>query len=99
MRGRWRNHQLDRCGYSKDGLAVIRIYNEVCAPHGFYPVETFSKALHDTLDHFSEGGLGEEELNLFRSMFEEAVELHSTGESIYNTPLGAKLIRILWNNY
>ncbi len=99
MRRRWRDFRLARSGYSEAGLAVIRLYNEVCAPHGFLPVNTFSEALHEALELFAEGGLGEEHLNLFRSMFHEAIELRNAGDRGYNTPRGAKLLRILWNNY
>ena len=98
MRGRWRNLQLARSGYSEDGLKVIRLYNEICAPQGFLPVNTFSESLHDALELFTEGGLDEEGLRLFREMFEEAVELREAGEA-YNTRRGAKLLRILWSNY
>jgi hypothetical protein len=99
MRGRWRDFHLARSGYSEDALVVIRLYNEICVPHGFLPVNTFSEALHDALELFAEGGLHEAELNVFRSMFEEAVELRDAGERTYNTPRGAKLLRILWHNY
>jgi hypothetical protein len=107
MRGRWRDFQLTRCGYSEAGLAVIRLYNETCVPHGFLPVDSFSEALHEALEIFTgeifrgqpSEGLSEEYLNLFREMFVEAVELRNAGERTYNTPRGAKLLRILWNNY
>lgn len=98
MRGRWRNLQLARSGYSEDGLKVIRLYNEICAPHGFLRVNAFSESLHDALEMFTEGGLDDEGRKIFREMFEEAVELREAGEA-YNTRLGAKLLRILWSNY
>jgi hypothetical protein len=100
MKGRWRDFRLTRSGYSEHGLVVIRLYNDVCVPHGFMPVNSFSEALHDALELFVEDGLDEaEELNVFRSMSEEAVALRDSGDRIYNTPRGAKLLRILWSNY
>jgi hypothetical protein len=100
MRRRWRNYQLARSGYSEPGLVVIRLYNETCAPHGFLPVDNFSEALHEALEIFTEAHqFDEETLRVFRLMFTEAVELRNAGERIYNTPRGAKLLRILWNNY
>jgi hypothetical protein len=99
MKGRWRNFPLARCGYSAEALAVIRLYNEVCVPHGFFPVTTFSDPLDEALELFTEGGLDKEALSTFGAMFVEAVEQRHAGERTYNTPRGAKLLRILWNNY
>jgi hypothetical protein len=99
MRGLWRDRQLTRCGYSQEGLAVIRLYNEVCVPHGFFPVGAFSEALHEALELFTERELNEEDWRIFRSMFDKAVELRNAGERSYNNPRGAKLLRILWSNY
>jgi len=100
MRRRWRDYQLARSGYSEAGLAVIRMYNEMCVPHGFLSVNSFSEALHEALEIFTDAHrFDEETLRIFRLMFTEAVELRNAGERIYNTPRGAKLLRILWNNY
>jgi hypothetical protein len=99
MKGRWRDFRLGRCGYSEDGLAVIRLYNEICTPHGFFAVDSYSEALDEALEIFVAGGLDEEDLSRFREMFEEAIELREDGDRSYNNPRGAKLIRILWSNY
>lgn len=93
------DRQLTRGGDAQTGLAVIRLYSEGCVPHGFFPAEAFSEALHEALELFTEGGLDDEDLNQIRSMFDEAVELRNAGERIYNNPRGAKLLRILWSNY
>jgi hypothetical protein len=99
MRGRWRDFKLARSGYyTAEGLRVIALYNAICTPHGFLRVDGFSESLHDALEVFTEGGLNAEMMDIFRAMFEEAVELRESGEN-YKTPKGAKLIRILWNNY
>ena len=97
VKGRWRAHKLSGCGYSEDGLKVIRLYNEVCA--SFYLVDDFSEALNEALELFTEDGLDEDDLEAFREMFEEAVALRNAGDPTYNTPRKRKLIRILWNNY
>jgi hypothetical protein len=88
MSGCWRNYKLARSGYSKEGLAVIRLYHEVCVPHGFWPVTKFSEGLDQALELFAEGGLDEEDFNAFRVMFAEAVEQRNVGDHGYNTPKG-----------
>jgi hypothetical protein len=94
--GRWRARELRRLGYSQGSVPVIMLYNEICVPNGFWPVNAFSEPLEAALvDVFvPEDGLGE-----YEAMFREAVSEYAAGGSSYNTPRGAKLIRILWNNY
>jgi len=100
MKRRWRDYQLARSGYSEAGLAVIRLYNETCVPHGFLPVDNFSEALHEALKIFTEAHqFDDDTLHEFRLIFAEAVALRNAGERTYNSPRGAKLLRILWNYY
>jgi hypothetical protein len=101
MKRRWRDRQLSQ-HYSPGALAVIQLYNEICAPHGFFPVNSYSPALAEALDDVFldlHGGCSVDDLEEFRSMFLEAVRERNAGDHIYNNPRGAKLIRILWNNY
>ena len=90
---------MDRCGYSEDGLKVIRLYNEMCVPRGFMPVNAYSPELNDALEIFVDPGLDDDDLDHFRAMFDEAIDLRDGGDRSYNSPRGAKLIRILWGNY
>jgi hypothetical protein len=99
MKGRWRDLKLARSGYSDDGLKVIRLYNSLCVPHGFLPVDRYSQELDDALELFVAGGLDDDELNYIHAIFDEAIDLRRGGDHSYNTPRGAKLIRILWSNY
>jgi hypothetical protein len=99
VKGRWRDYRLSRCGYSEHGLKLIRLYHEICVPHGFMPVDRYSPDLNDALEIFVDRELIDEDLDYFRSIFEEAVELRDAGDRTYNNPRGAKLIRILWSNY
>ena len=94
--GRWRARQLRRLGYSESSVPVIMLYTEICVPERFWPVNAFSDALQAALvDVFApECGLSE-----FEEMFRVAVSEYRAGGSSYNTPRGAKLIRVLWNNY
>lgn len=99
--GRWRARQLRKVGYSESTLPIIMLYNEICVPHGFWSITAFSYELEKMLlDHCSSSQFTpEEDLKEYRSMFLDAVNERYGGGSSYNTPRGAKLIRILWNNY
>jgi hypothetical protein len=100
--GRWRARQLRRLGYSESSVPVIMLYNEICVPQGFWPVNAYSEKLQLALLKF------DYDLAEYRKMFFRAVEERRISEACiagaargcpYITPRGAKLIRILWNNY
>jgi len=77
------------------------LYNEICVPHGFWPVTAFSQELEIALLDRSACSVftAQEDLDEYREMFVDAVKERQAGGSSYNTPRGAKLIRVLWNNY
>jgi hypothetical protein len=99
--GRWRARELRRLGYSDTSVPVIVLYNEICVPQGFWPVNAYSEELQSALLTF------DYDLAEYRQMFLEAIEERRISEACvagaggrpYITPRGAKLIRILWNNY
>jgi hypothetical protein len=41
--------QLRGLGYSESSIPVIMLYNEICVPHGFWPVSAFSQKLEIAL--------------------------------------------------
>jgi len=91
--GRWRARRFQRLGYDEHATRIIMLYNEICVPAGFWPVDAYSEQLQQALSTF------DWQLAEYREMFLEAVEEKRGGESGYTTPRGAKLIRIVWNNY
>jgi hypothetical protein len=90
-----RTHHSDewRRDHSGEELEVIDLYNEICVPQGWRPVNKFSQALQEALET-----LVDKNLEDFKRMFETAVEEREDGDDVYNRRLGNKLIRILWNN-
>ena len=88
-------------GYSESSVPVIMLYNKVCVPHGFWPVTAFSQNLEIALLDRASCSVftPEQDLDEYREMFLDAVKERQAGGSSYNTPRGAKLIRILYENY
>jgi len=83
-----------RSNYSSEELKIIDLYNQICLPRGWRPVNAYSGKLQEALETFCHSDASE-----FRKMFESAADDRDAGEKIYNNRLGNKLIRILWNNY
>lgn len=84
-----------RCGYSEEHLQTIDLYNQICVPHGWWPVDRFSAELQDALEVITAGSDAEE----ITEMLTAAVRERNSGDPDYNKPKGNKLIRILWSNY
>jgi hypothetical protein len=91
------SHHSDewRSSYLDSELEIIDLYNEICVPHGWRPVNKDSEQLAGALEKLGESN----DLETFQEMFETAVAERNEGDSPYNKRLGNKLIRILWNNY
>ena len=83
-----------RRDYSTEELEIIDLYNQICVPRGWRPVDAYSEQLQTALETFSDSGFEDS-----RTMFESAANERDSGEIAYNTRLGNKLIRILWNSY
>jgi hypothetical protein len=87
--GEWRS------AYGEDELQIIDLYNGICVPRGWLPVNRYSAKLVEALEKLAEGC----DLDDFEQMFYAAAEERERGDEHYTTPRGNKLIRILWNNY
>lgn len=90
------SHHSDewRLDYSESELEIIDVYNHICVPNEWRPVNKYSEQLRAALERLGQfNGLQE-----FREMFETAVNEKYMGDSQYNKRLGNKLIRILWSN-
>jgi hypothetical protein len=79
-----------RYSYSEDELQIIDLYNTICAPHGWRPVNKYSEQLREALEIASNFDVED-----LRAIYEAAVEERKNGDHEYNTRLGNKLIRIL----
>jgi hypothetical protein len=93
----WRDtHHSDewRSNYLVEELEIIDLYNQICVPLGWRSVNAYSDELQKALEIFSDSTLED-----FQTMFENAADERDRGDKTYNTPLGNKLIRILWGNY
>jgi hypothetical protein len=80
--------------YSNDGLEKIDLYNQICVPRGWFPVNAHTEDLQDALAECEY--LDPDE---WRLLLIEAADQREAGDQSYNTPRGAKLIRICWNNW
>jgi len=91
-----RTHHSDewRSWFSDKQLKIVDLYNGVCVPRGWRPVNTYSEELQNALEKFCDT-----DIENFKHMFETAADERDAGDSVYNTGLGNKLIRILWQNY
>jgi hypothetical protein len=89
-------HHCDqwRCCYLDEELQKIDAYNMICVPRGWLPVNAYSEGLQKGLCLFAD--LKSDE---WRTLLIEAANERDAGDSGYNTPRGAKLVRICWNNY
>ncbi|HWY50681.1 MAG TPA: hypothetical protein VNW72_04285 [Chthoniobacterales bacterium] len=85
----WRSH------YSEGELEAIGLYNEICVPRGWRPVNTYSAQLHDAMEIW----VGYTDVSELRKMFEQAADDRDNGVETYNARLGNKMIRIFWSNY
>jgi DNA-binding IscR family transcriptional regulator len=83
-----------RCYYLDDELQKIDAYNVICVPRGWFPVDAYSEELQEALSLFEHL-----ESDEWRTVLTEAVDQRDAGDKGYNTPRGAKLIRICWNHY
>lgn len=83
-----------RLNYSSDELQIIDLYNRICVPRGWRPINDYSSELCDALETFSDHEIAD-----FEQMFETAANERDAGDRTYNTTRGNKLIRIVWSNY
>jgi hypothetical protein len=83
-----------RSNYSSDELRIIDLYNQICVPRGWRPINEYSHKLCDALETFSD-----REIKDFEQMFRNAADERHAGDRTYNRRRGNKLIRILWSNY
>ena len=83
-----------RCYYRNDELEKIDLYNEICVPRGWFPVNAHTEDLQDALAECEY--LDPDE---WRVLLIEAADQRDAGYHSYKTPRGAKLIRICWENW
>jgi hypothetical protein len=83
-----------RSNYSIEELEIIDLYNQICVPHGWRPVNAYSQQLQEALETFCDSSIED-----FRTMFQSAADEREAGDKTFNNRLGNKLIRILWSNY
>jgi len=93
-----KTHHSDewRSSYSFEELEAIDLYNEICVPRGWRRVNACSEELQKALGVFLDGSGSSGEL---KTLFETAADERDAGCIAYNTKLGNKMLRILWENY